>query len=51
MKNLKQLYEELRNRKDFKVIRKGFDGGMGVLTKGSLKGMTVIWSFGGGWER
>lgn len=50
MKNLKQLYEELEIRKDFQIIRKDFDGGMGVFTKGSLKNMTVIWSYGGGWE-
>ena len=50
MKNLKQLYEELESRRDFQIIRKGFDGGMGVFTKGSLKNMTVIWSYGGGWE-
>ena len=50
MKNLKQLYEELESRKDFQIIRKGFDGGMGVFTQGSLNKMTVIWSYGGGWE-
>ena len=50
MKSLKQLYDELNNRKDFKIIRTGFDGGMGEFTKGSIKGMTVIWSYGGGWE-
>ena len=50
MKNLKQLYEELETRRDFQIIKKGFDGGMGVFTKGSLKNMTVIWSYGGGWE-
>lgn len=50
MKNLKQLYDDLESRKDFRVIRKGFDGGMGVFTQGSLNKMTVIWSYGGGWE-
>ena len=50
MKNLKQLYDDLESRKDFLVIRKGFDGGMGVFTQGSLNKMTVIWSYGGGWE-
>ena len=50
MKNLKQLYEELESRRDFQIIKKGFDGGMGVFTKGNLKNMTVIWSYGGGWE-
>ena len=50
MKNLKQLYEVLETRRDFQIIKKGFDGGMGVFTKGSLKNMTVIWSYGGGWE-
>ena len=50
MKNLKQLYEALETRRDFQIIKKGFDGGMGVFTKGSLKNMTVIWSYGGGWE-
>ena len=50
MKNLKQLYDELESRRDFQIMRKGFDGGMGVFTKGSLKNMTVIWSYGGGWE-
>ena len=47
MKNLKQLYDELKSRKDFQIIRTGFDGGMGEFTKGSIKGMTVIWSYGG----
>lgn len=50
MKNLKQLYDELESRKDFRFISKGFGGGMGVFTKGSLKNMTVIWSYCGGWE-
>ena len=50
MKNLKQLYEALETRRDFQIIKKGFDGGMGVFTKGSLKNMTVLWSYGGGWE-
>lgn len=50
MKNIKLLYEELENLKDFQIIRKAFDGGMGVFTKGNLKDMTVIWSYGGGWE-
>lgn len=50
MKNLKELYKELSERKDFEIIRTGFDGGMGAFTKGSQKGMTVIWSYGGGWE-
>ena len=50
MKNLKQLYEALETRRDFQIIKKGFDGGMGVFTKGSLKNMTVVWSYGGGWE-
>lgn len=50
MKNLKQLYEELNHRNDFEIIRKGFDGGMGIFTKGNIKGMTVIWSYAGGWE-
>ena len=50
MKNLKQLYEELESRRDFQIIKKGFDGGMGVFTKGSLKNMTVIWSYGCGLE-
>lgn len=50
MKNLKQLYEELNSRKDFHIIRTGFDGGMGEFIRGSQKGMTVIWSWGGGFE-
>ena len=50
MKSLKQLYDELNTRKDFKIIRTGLDGGMGEFTKGCIKGMTVIWSYGGGWE-
>lgn len=50
MKPLKQLYEELTKREDFQIIRTGIDGGMGIFTKGSQKGMTVIWSYGGGWE-
>ena len=50
MKQLKKLYDELSRRKDFKIIRTGFDGGMGIFTRGSQRGMTVIWSFGGGWD-
>lgn len=50
MKGLNELYENLQNRNDFEIIRTGFDGGMGIFTKGQLKDMTVIWSFGGGWE-
>ena len=50
MKSLKQLYDELNKRKDFKIIRTDFDGGMGEFTDGIMKGMTVIWSYGGGWE-
>lgn len=50
MKNLNQLYEELRNRTDFDILQTGFDGGMGIFTNGNLRGMTVIWSYGGGWE-
>lgn len=50
MKNLKQLYEELSNRTDFVMDIKGFDGGKGHFIKGSQKGMTVIWSYAGGWE-
>lgn len=50
MKNLKQLYEELSNRLDFIVDIKGFDGRKGHFISGSQKGMTVIWSCGGGWE-
>jgi len=51
MKDLKQLYKELGERKDFRIIRTGFDGGMGEFVKGNQRGMTVIWSYGGGWER
>lgn len=50
MKDLKQLYKELGERKDFRIIRTGFDGGMGEFAKGKQRGMTVIWSYGGGWE-
>jgi hypothetical protein len=50
MKNINTLLAELNTRKDFDVIRTGFDGGMGVFTKGYQKGMTVIWSYAGGWE-
>ena len=50
MKNIKKVYEELSARKDFQIVKQGFDGGAGIFTKGSQKGMTVIWSFGGGWE-
>ena len=50
MKILKQLYDELNNRKDFRIIRTDFDGGFGEFKTGTMKGMTVIWSYGGGWE-
>ena len=50
MKNIKELYIELKARNDFKIIKTGFDGGMGIFTKGKMKDMSVIWSFAGGWE-
>ena len=50
MKQLKKLYDELSRREDFKIIQTGFDGGMGVFTKGRKSGMTIIWSYGGGWD-
>lgn len=50
MKPIKQLYEELSSRNDFRILRTGFDGGMGEFSRGSQRGMTVIWSWGGGWE-
>lgn len=50
MKSLNQLYAELEARTDFTIINRSFDGGMGLFTKGAMKGMTVIWSYGGGWE-
>lgn len=50
MKPIKQLYEELSSRNDFGILCAGFDGGMGVFTRGTQRGMTVIWSWGGGWE-
>lgn len=50
MKNLKHLYKELSERLDFIVDLKGFDGGRGYFINGSCKEMTVIWSYGGGWE-
>lgn len=50
MKKLNILYRELESRTDFKLCSKGFDGGMGFFTRGSLKGASIIWSFAGGWE-
>lgn len=50
MKPLQQLYAELKARKDFRIIQTSFDGGMGIFTSGRQSGMTVIWSYGGGWE-
>lgn len=50
MKPIKQLYEELSSRNDFRILRTGFDGWMGEFFRGSQRGMTVIWSWGGGWE-
>ena len=46
---MKKLYT-LKDRKDFKVCEEGFDGGKGIFIKGKQKGMTVIWSYAGGWE-
>ena len=46
---MKELYT-LKERKDFKVCEEGFDGGAGVFVNGKQKGMTVIWSYAGGWE-
>jgi len=50
MKSLKIITSELGSRKDFEIVKLSFDGGFGIFTKGNLKGMTVIWSYGGGWE-
>lgn len=50
MKSLKQLYSELQQRGDFKVLQISFDGGAGVFTSGTMRNMTVIWSYTGGWE-
>lgn len=50
MKSLKQLYSELQQREDFKVLQISFDGGAGVFTSGTMRNMTVIWSYTGGWE-
>lgn len=50
MKSMTQLYGELESRNDFRIISKTFDGGMGHFTRGSCKGMSVIWSYAGGWE-
>jgi len=32
------------------LLKLGIDGGMAQFTRGAMKGMTVIFSFGGGWE-
>ena len=50
MKSVKMLNDELKNRKDFQIISTGFDGGMGKFVSGPMENMTVIWSYGGGWE-
>lgn len=50
MKDLTKLYSELENRSDFRIIEKNFDGGFGIFTAGTMKKMTVLWSYGGGWE-
>lgn len=50
MKNLEELYTELNIRNDFLILHTGLDGGMGEFTRGNRKGMSVIWSYGGGWE-
>lgn len=50
MKDLKKLYSELNSRNDFKVVNVSFDGGSGIFVSGTMKRMTVIWSYGGGWE-
>lgn len=50
MKSLKQLYSELQQREDFKVLQISFDGGAGVFTSGTMRKMTVIWSYAGSWE-
>lgn len=50
MKSLKELYSELEARKDFRIVERSFDGGLGLFISGGMKGMTVMWSFAGGWE-
>jgi hypothetical protein len=50
MKSISEITATLNARNDFQIVRTGFDGGMGVFTKGTKKGMTVIWSYAGGWE-
>lgn len=32
------------------LIQLGLDGGAAQFTRGAMRGMTVIFSFGGGWE-
>ena len=41
--------EEIRTRKEIRVLEAGPDGGMGIIKFGQLKAH-VIWSFGGGWD-
>jgi hypothetical protein len=50
MKSVNDIAATLIARNDFRIVRTGIDGGMGLFTKGAKKGMTVIWSYGGGWE-
>ena len=48
MKKISEIIESLKNNGiEFEI---SFDGGRGIFKKGSMKGMTVIWSYGGGWE-
>ena len=48
MKKISEIIESLKNNGiEFEI---GFDGGRGMFRKGAMKGMTVIWSYGGGWE-
>ena len=48
-KDLKETIEALDGINGFQY-ELGIDGGRGIFHFGKFKGMTVIWSFGGGWE-
>lgn len=50
MKNIENLYKELKARKDFKIIETYINGGMGVFLYGPYKRKTVIWSYDHGWD-
>lgn len=49
MKTVKEMQKAIEEYGGI-IVKLTVDGGAALIHKGSLKGCSVIWSFGGGWE-